>query len=151
MSNVFREIGVLRREGKLHKKLVTRIRVLSIIAAILAGIVVWQVLTHDIQIALVLAFASLGFILGLWVFSRMSVIRWNETEEQVEAGRMDMLGYASLALYIAFEVGLRTFLRDFFPLTATAFLLAGIAGTLCGRALGTLIEIHNVYKREHRT
>lgn len=149
MRSILREIGILRREGKLHRALIIRTRILLVISLVLAGVVVWQVLDKGVSLAWVVGLASVGFILGLWVFSRMSVVQWNETEERIEAGRMDMLGYLSLGLYILFEVGLRTFLRDFFPLTATAFLLAGIAGTLLGRAIGTLIEIHSVYRREH--
>jgi len=62
---------------------------------------------------------------------------------------MDMVGYITLGLYIAFEIGLRTFLHDFYPVSATAFLLAGIFGTLLGRAVGTVLTIHNVFRTTH--
>jgi len=79
----------------------------------------------------------------------MNVVNWNEEEEVVQTGRMDTVGYATIGLYILFEISFRTFLHDYFPISATAYLLAGIFGTLFGRAVGTVIEIHRVYRATH--
>jgi hypothetical protein len=95
------------------------------------------------------ALAIIGFLLGVYIFSRMSVVNWNEEEEVVQTGRMDMIGYITIGLYIVFEISFRTFLHDYFPMSATAYLLAGIFGTIFGRAVGTVIEIHRVYRATH--
>lgn len=149
MANIFAEVRVLREEGKLHTKLISRTRMLFGISLILGGIVVFNVVFRGAHIGIVSALAIIGFFLGLYVFSRMTAVSWNEEESLVQTDRMDSIGFASLGLYIVFEIGLRTFLKDFYPATATTFLLAGIFGTLLGRAVGTVIEIHRVFKTTH--
>ncbi len=148
MIHFFKEVRVLREEGKIHSKLIFRVRMLFVIALILGGIVGYQ-LFLGANPWVVLMLAVIGFVLGLYVFARMSVVNWNEEREILETGRMDKVGYITLALYIAVEIGLRTFLNDFYPASATAFLLSGVFGALFGRAVGTVIEIHNVYRSIH--
>lgn len=149
MLHFFREVRVLREEGKLHKKLIFQIRMLSVVSLILAAVVVFNILFRAADPVVAGALAGIGFLLGLYVFSRMNVLNWNEEEEIIQTARMNMAGYITLALYIAFEIGLRTFLHDFSPVSTTAFLLAGIFGTLFGRVVGTIIEIHTVFKATH--
>lgn len=133
----------------LHQKLISRVRMLLIISVVLSGIVVFNVLVRGADWLVASGLFAGGFFIGLYVFSRMSVIQWNEEQAIVEAGRMDAVGYTLIALYIAFEIGLRTFLKDFYPVSETAFILAAVAGTLSGRAFGTLVEVHHVFVRTH--
>lgn len=149
MLHLLKEIRTLRDEGKLHRRLLIRVRMLFVISAILFAVVAYNITTRGTDIALAGALLIIGLLLGVFIFSRMNVVQWNEEEEILEAGRMDLLGYTSLGLYIAFEIGARTALKDFFPASATVLILATIAGTLFGRALGTLVEIHRVYLRTH--
>lgn len=149
MLRILREIRVLRTEGRLHRRLLIRTRILLAISAILAAIVGFNIVARDVSAGVCAVLAAIGIILGIFVFSRMNVVQWNEEESVVQSGRMDRLGYFSLALYIAFEIGLRTFLSGFYPASATIFLLSGIFGTLLGRVIGTLLEIHRVYVRSH--
>ncbi len=149
MINFFTEVRVLREEGKLHKKLITRVRMLLVIFIILAGIAGFNVVFRNANGLIAAGLLVGGFIIGLFVFSRMNVIQWNEELEIVETGRMDAIGYGMIALYIVFEIGLRTFLKDFYPVSATAFILAAVAGTLLGRSIGTIVEIHRVYTSTH--
>lgn len=150
MLHFFKEVGVLREEGKLHKKLITRVRMLLIISVVLAAIAGFNVVFRNANGLIAASLLIGGFIIGLFVFSRMNVIQWNEELEIIETGRMDAIGYAMIALYIVFEIGLRTFLKDFYPVSATAFILAAVAGTLLGRSMGTIVEIHRVYKATHQ-
>ena len=116
------------------------------ISLILAAVVLYNVLFTSTDPLTVILLAGIGFLLGLYVFSRMNVVNWNEEEEVFQTGRMDIVGYASLALYIILEIGFRTFLKDVYPASSTtAFLLAGIFGTLFGRAVGTVVTIHKVF------
>ncbi len=149
MPNFFAEMRTLREEGKVHQKLLTRVRLLLVIALILLLISAYNLIMRPADAFTALALCAVGFLLGLFVFSRMNVVEWNEAESIVQTGRMDAVGFAVIALYIVFEISLRTFLKDFFPLSVTTLLLAGIFGTIFGRAVGTVIEIHRVYKTSH--
>lgn len=146
MSSIFKEIRILRDEGKLHRALLFRTRLLSGIGCLLAAIAAYNVAFRSSDGLVAGALFLLGGILGMYIFSKMSAVDWNEEKEVVEAGRMTIVGYATLGLYIAFEISLRTFLADYAPLYATTYLLAGISGTLLGRSVGTLLEIHAVYR-----
>jgi hypothetical protein len=147
--NILREIRVLREEGKLHRKLIMRTRIFLVISAVLLGATIFNVVAREADWRWIVGLFAGGLSLGLLVFSRMSVVQWNEKAELVETGRMDTLGYLSLALYIGSEISLRTFLDGVFPGHAIAYLLAGIAGTLLGRAFGSLYEMHRVYLAAH--
>ena len=147
--NILTEIRVLRDEGKIHQRLITRTRVLLILSLALFSVVLFNVISRGADWRPALGLAAAGFALGVFLFSRMSPVQWNEEKEVVETGRMDTLGYIILALYIVLEIGLRTFLIDFFPLDATTFVLAGVFGVLFGRVIGTLIEVHRVYRVAH--
>jgi len=149
LPNIFKEVRILQQEGKLHKALVNRVRILFTISLVLVGIVAFNVIFRTADPLIAFVIAIVGFVLGLFVFSKMSPVDWNEDNETVQAGRMDKIGYLSIGGYILFEIGLSTFLSSAFPISATAYLLAGIFGTLLGRAVGTVVEIHNVFKAAH--
>lgn len=149
MFNFFTEIRVLRQEGTLHTKLLFRVRLLFIISFILLGVVAYAVLSTAAYLLVVVALAVIGFLLGLYVFSRMNVVNWNEQEEILEAGKMDLLGYLTLALYIIIEISFRTLLKEYYPASATAYILAGVFGTILGRAVGTIVTIHKVFRAAH--
>lgn len=125
-----------------------RTRMLFIIATILLAIVIFNIVWRDIDILISLGLGIVGFILGLYIFSEMNVVNWNEEEEVLKSGKMDRVGFVALGLYIVFEIGLRTFLNRYFPATVVPLLLSGICGTILGRAIGTLVEIHRVYQMQ---
>ena len=102
MNNFFKEVRILRQEGKLHQKLITRVRMLFVISLVLAGIVAFNLFFRGTNPLIAGALAVVGFVLGLFLFSRMNVVNWNEEEEVVQTGRMDTVGYAVLGLYIVF-------------------------------------------------
>ncbi|MFZ2187212.1 MAG: hypothetical protein WAV46_01105 [Candidatus Moraniibacteriota bacterium] len=149
MISLFQEIRTLRQEGKLHQKLLSRVRMLFFISLALLGAVAFQIIFRGASLWVSLLLAVSGFLPGLFFFSRMSAMSWNEDESIVQIEKMDKIGFGVLLLYIVFEVGLRTLLKDYFPLSATNFILAAIFGTLFGRAIGTLMEIHKVYYNFH--
>ena len=122
---------------------------LLVISVILLGVTLFNVIFRGTSWLITGALFAAGFVIGLYVFSRMSVIQWNEELEIVETGRMDAIGYGLIALYIAFEVSLRTFLSAEYPVSATIFIFAAVAGTIFGRAVGTVVEIHRVFEATH--
>jgi len=149
VPNILKEVRVLQDEGKLHKKLITRVRMLLGISIILAGITLFNVIFRDTSWLITGGLFIAGFFVGLYVFSRMNVIQWNEELEVIQAGRMDAIAYGMLALYVVFEIVLRTYLSATYPVSAEILIFAAIAGTIFGRAVGTVIEIHRVYTRTH--
>ena len=152
MASIFSEIRTLKEEGKLHEKLTRRVRILFLISFLLLLVVIWNIYADHITnylLVLMAVFWSIGFFLGFYIFSQMNVINWSEEDEVVRVGNMDAIGFASIILYIIFEISFRTFLKAYFPGTAIPLLLAGICGTIMGRAIGTLIEIHRVYLKYH--
>jgi len=149
MIHILSEVRILRQEGKIHKKLITRVRMLFIVSLILLGIVLFNLVRADVDPVLTTALAFLGFFLGFYLFARMNVVSWNEEDTVVESGKMDLLGFGILILYIASEVSFRMFLKTEFPLSATTLLLSGIFGTIFGRAIGTVVTIHKVFIATH--
>ncbi len=149
MPDIFKEVRVLSQEGKLHKSLITRTRILFGISLVLACIVAYNIVAHGASLLIVVPLALGGLVLGMYVFARMSAVDWDEGKDLVQIARMDKLGFATLGLYILFEIVARTFLRDFFPLESTAYILSLVFGTLLGRAIGTVLEIHRVYRATH--
>lgn len=145
MFNLLKEVSVLRAEGKLHKRLITRVRMLVGVSLVLTVVVLFNVTYRGASWPIAAGLFVAGLVAGAYLFSRMNAVQWNEELEIVEAGRMDALGYGVLALYVVFEIGLRTFLKDAYPLSATTFILAAVGGTLLGRAAGMLVEIHRVF------
>lgn len=147
--SILGEVRALRDEGKLHRKLLIRTRILIGIGLILVAVAGYEMVGHGIDALLAGALFLAGFLAGMFVFSRMNVVTWDEEKESVVSGRMDTLGYMVLGLYIAFEIGLRDVLSGVFPDMATALILAAVGGTLLGRALGTYVEVHRVYTATH--
>jgi len=122
---------------------------LFVISIILTGIILFNVWARGVSAVNAFSLEAFGFVLGLHVFARMNIVNWNEREEIVQAGKMDALGYITIVLYIVFEIGLRTFFNDFYPLGATMLILAVISGTLLGRTFGIIMDIHKVFKLNH--
>jgi hypothetical protein len=152
MFSLLKEIKALKEEGRLHDGLLKRNRILIVIGTLLLAGTLFNVLFRTTSIAATagsgLLFA-VGFLFGYYLFSQMSAVAWDEDKEVVIAEKMDKVGYATLALYILFEVLLRTYLKNHFPTEAVPLILSAVSGTLLGRAIGTLAEIHRVYRHNH--
>lgn len=147
---IFQEIKALKKEGKVHDTLLMRTRLLFLIALILLLVIIFNMYVKEITNYLtLLGFGVVGFLLGFYILSQMSMIKWDEEDEVERVGNMDAVGFSALGFYILFEIGLRTFLSAYFPPSAPPLLLAVVFGIVLGRALGTLIEIHKVYLKYH--
>ena len=149
MIHILKEIRILRKEGKLHARLLSQVRILLGISLVLFGIVLYNVFFRGVNGWISLVLAVIGFLLGMFFFSRINSLQWNEEASVVQIAKMDKVGFATLGLYIVFEIGLRTLFNSYFPASATSFILAAIFGTLFGRVTGTMIEIHRVFLKAH--
>jgi len=146
----FQIFRTLRSEGKLHGPLILRIEILLGISAVLLGIVVYENIVGNLNIFISIAVGVISFLLGLFIFSKMNKVEWNEEKEVIGASRMDLAGFTVLLLYIAFEFSFRHFLKSEYAGTyaATGYLFAGIGASLLGRSVGTLLIIQRFAKDE---
>lgn len=122
---------------------------LGIISIVLL-LVVYQVVVYGMNLWIDAGIGIVSFYLGLFVFSKMNKVTWDEETEIVSVGRMDAAGFLIILLYIAFEISLRSILKLEYAgtLAATSYLLAGIGASLLGRTIGTLIAIQKVVQKE---
>lgn len=150
MAN-FQTLRDLTSEGKLHRPLLIRLKILLAISAALLLVVIYQIGKETLNVWMSLGIAFGAFLLGLFLFSKMTTVKWDEEKEVIATERMDKFGFGILLLYIVFEVGLRTILKMEFGGTfaATGYLLAGIGGSLLGRSVGDLVAIHKLAKSEN--
>jgi uncharacterized membrane protein len=146
MPNIFREVDALRQKGKLHNQLILRTYALFVISIAMGAIVSYNLMFKGTSPVIVVLLAGFGFVLGRFVFTRISVVDWDEDKEVVRIGKMDALGFAVLGAYIGFDIVLRAFLTDLYPGSVTIFLLAVFFGTLFGRAVGMVVEVHRVFR-----
>ena len=146
MFNLLTELHTLQEEGKLHASLILRISILFGISFATGTAVLYNVIFRDAEWWIAVPVAIVGFIAGFFLFARLNVVKWDERERLLTTARMDIAGFLILVLYVLFELGFKIFLNDFFPAAASAFVLAAVFGTLLGRAVGTVFEIHRVYR-----
>ncbi len=151
MPNIFQEVRVMQEEGKIHSKLIKSLRIMGAIAFILLGIVVYELIFQGVDPLISAGLAMIGFLLGFYLFSPVNATVWDEEKEVVMARRMDVLGFAAIAVYIVIVVGLRIYLAQHFPASSTIFALALVFGMLAGRVTGTINEIHRTFRAAHVT
>ena len=144
MLNSKKVVDDLKKDGKIHQKLIKRVRILTLISALLMSITVYEILRYDISVYISIGIAVMAFVLGVFVFTRMSKIVWDEEAQVISAGKIDMLGGFIIILYIGFEIGLRTVIESHFGSMAgsSGYLLMGVGASLLGRAAGTLWHIN---------
>lgn len=133
----------LKIAGKIHGRIIFQVRLLLAISLIMLGVIIYEIIRYGLNPFISLGIGIVAFLFGFFVFSKMNKPEWDEEKEIIATARMDILAFVILALYIGFEIGFRTFLNAHFAgtIAATGYLLAGIAPSLFGRALGTLIAV----------
>lgn len=149
MFKIFKELESLRKQGRIHKKLIVRTRMLFIISAVFGFITIYNTVLRNVNIIGVLLLAILGFLFGFIIFSRMYTIKWDEQKSVVQTGKMDLIGFVVLGLYIGFEILLKMLLKDFYPVSAGTFIMSGMFGVFAGRITGMTIEIQEVFEQNN--
>lgn len=150
MKKILTSFNSLVDTEQLHKKLIFRTRLLTAISLILIAIVGYDIFRYGISIPLSLFIGLVAFILGLFLFSRMNTLEWDEEEAVITSGRMDTIGVAIIILYIGFEVSLRSVVTSQFGDMAgsTGYLFMGIGASLLGRSVGNLISIQKLARNK---
>jgi hypothetical protein len=146
----FHLVRAFNAAGKLHSRLLGRIRMLGIISVLLIAFGIYQTLRYGHIVWVAALIILLAFLLGLFVFSKMNGVVWDEEKEIISTGRMDIAGFAILLVYIGAEVGFRTLLKAEYAgtLATTSYLLLGIGSSLLGRTIGTLVAIQKLIQKE---
>lgn len=127
----------------ISSRLITQLRLFTIIFMVMFGIVVFEVTQHTLTISLAAAGILLGVVIGV-LMSRMIHLSWNEEVREV-IGRTDEIGVIILVLYIATNILLRTVFLGYFAQGAalTALIICIVAGSMLGRMIKTR---HGIYK-----
>lgn len=143
----FETLGKLASEGKLDRALRLRLAVFIVVVLLCGAAAFYDVVSYRINAFLLIGFASASMLLGLFIFSRMNTIEWNEEREVVMLKRFDVFGTVMLVLYILIRIVTKSFLDDYFHnvVTVSAITYATVFGVMLGRLFGILITIHKVH------
>ncbi len=137
----------LHKEGKLHKKLVTRLSILFVILLIICGVLVYDIIFKNLPWMPVIGFASFGFILGFFIFRHLNKITWDEEKEVVSIGRFDLASFVILIIYIGYRILVDFYLKNHFTgIAISGFGMATLFGGMAGRLIGTRQTIGRVHK-----
>jgi hypothetical protein len=135
----------------IHKKLVTRLALLAMVAAFLLATVVYDAVRYGFTVFSAVPVFLLGFTLGITFFARIVGVVWDEEKEAVSIGEMDVIGFGVLVLYYAFDIALRSFLLHAYPDADLFFvrglIVAGVFGAVLGRLAWFTFEIHKMRTR----
>lgn len=131
----------------IDKRLRFRLRIYFLIAAILIGILFFNVFRGSLR----LDFGILGLLAGCGIgiiSSRMFHISWSHDAKKV-VSRLDMFGIGILILYILFEI-FREKIVGYFThdIQVGTVGFAVLAGIMFGRVLGTRGKIIKILKQQ---
>lgn len=138
----------LKKEGKLHKRLVWRLRMLAFVVIVISGIISFDIVMRDLPWLGVLGFSSFGFILGFFLFKHMNKITWDEEKEVVSIGRFDRTSFIIIGIYVLYRLGMSIFLKEYYQsaIAISGFSLSAIWGGMLGRLIGTVYIIKRIHK-----
>lgn len=131
-----------------ERKLLLRLKLFFGLFALLVTVIFYEVARHHITGPTAIGAMMLGMMIGA-AFVRRKRIYWEEETAKVIA-RMDRVGVALLALYIAFAIIRHLFLGHWVhgtQLIGFSFSLA--AGTMLGRLLTMRSQIRQILKEKN--
>jgi hypothetical protein len=139
----------LVREGKLDSKLRVRLGVFAFLSLLFGGAVLFDIVSYGLSWSLTLGVASVSFLTGLLLLSRMNPVSWDPEREVVVLGRMDIVGLLLLVGYIAVRYAAKTILDEYFHniITISGVTYSIVFGVMLGRLFGILNTIHQVHSQ----
>lgn len=151
MKNAIRSTQALWKTGKLHRKLMIRLR-LFFCAALFSAIALFiDILFRGLPVLASCFFLLAGFLFGYLLLSKALPIRWHETEEVITVGRFDMVGFFILALYLLVRFVGPSYISGWSSnaFFVSGYTLAGFLGMVLGRIFGILESIHILSTSDH--
>lgn len=150
MQEELETVQNLHREGKLERKLLYRIIILSVIATFTICILLYDILFQGLHFLPVIGFAVLGFLLGYFIFIRMNKVYWDTKRQIVAMGRFDLTSIILLIIFIIYRVSLEKYFIGHYEdaIEASGYSLATLFGGMTGRLLGTLYAIDRSHKEK---
>jgi hypothetical protein len=137
------------RRKYVHRKLLLRLRMFSLVFTGLCTAVTYQLWAYDGRPLPAFAAGGVGLLVGL-IVGRLSKVLWHEEATQVVA-KMDKLGGVVLAGYVAVALSRRWVLGHWFTgHELTAVTLAFTAGVMLGRLLATRRAVILVLQSQNR-
>lgn len=131
-----------------HPTLQRRVRLFILAGTIMLLVVLWDIMHHTMSVPLALAGIVVGALAG-FASSRIYHLTWDHDGQRV-VGRIDLVGWIVLILYIAFEV-IRALLFESVihtGFTATAITFTFVSSALISRVFGIRGRILRILKDE---
>lgn len=146
MKHVLGKDGIRTKKLLIDKRILLKIRAFFFIYLVLLVMVIIDTVRFSVNFFTPILGILCGIAVGI-LFSRMSKLSWNESENKV-ISKMDYMGIALLILYLVFTVN-RTWILEHFVhgRTLTVASLSVIAGTMFGRLLGTRMRLLRIISR----
>lgn len=145
----FVQFNDLEKAGKIHKQLQIRLYLLGLIAVVVLGILIYDIAWKGLVFLPMMGFATFGFLLGFFVFTRMSKVTWDEKKEMVKLGRFDVVSFLLLAGYIGYRISIEFYLKYQYhdALFVSGASLAMLFGGMFGRLIGMVWAVARVHKQ----
>ncbi|MFA7285263.1 MAG: hypothetical protein WC011_00235 [Candidatus Paceibacterota bacterium] len=140
-------VEMLKKAGKLERKLVYRIIMLFFITLITFVMLVYDLFLNNLNLFGVVFFSIFGFVLGFYIFTRMNKVVWDQKREIVAMGKFDLTSFVLVLIYIAYRIEVGLLLKDYYGdgFEVYGFSLATIFGGMLGRFIGTFYSIHKAH------
>jgi hypothetical protein len=131
-----------------HPSLQRRIRLFLVMGGVMLLLVLWDIVRGLMSVPLALVGLLVGAFVGFFS-SRIFHLSWDHDGKQV-VGRIDIIGWLVLALYVAFEIARATLFEDVIHtgFSATAITFAFIASAFIFRVLGLRGRISRILEEE---
>ncbi len=128
----------------IDNKLKTQLRIFSVIALIMLGVIVYDVIDKRLPLVIAVLAVLTGVVIGM-VLSRMYKLSWHEDNRAV-VSRIDWIGAIILLAYIVFSL-LCSRLIGLWVQNASEVAAVGLAisaGIMLGRVLGLRLGIRRL-------
>lgn len=136
----------LSLEGKLHKKLLIRLYMMFIMVFFAFGVVIYDIAIYRINFFVSIFIIFITFILGYFM-SKTSKISWDEEQELMVAGKMDLTSGIVLIIYVATRLISRYLLDNIYhdAVVVFAITMSIMAGFALGKFLGFVSLVRKTY------
>jgi len=135
----------LHKEGRLDKKLKTRLRIFELLSFIFGLVTVYDILFEGFYWFHVFLVVAVSFLFGFLILARINKAVWDKKRQVVVAGKMDIWATAILILYIVSRIVSDVYLHEYFDgnlADVFAYTFFSAFGITLGRFVGTLISIY---------